>query len=111
MDQPVKLLLDECLGHPLAEDIKKMLSWDTPPPTISHLFEFFKSGETDDVWIPKIASEGWVILTADRGKKGKVKLPGICLQHKRGRTVLANQCLHPRRQWFSSPPKRRRGPR
>ena len=81
-DQPLKLLLDECLGRPLVADINKMLSWDRPPPTIHHLTNYFVPGETDPVWIPKVAAEGWIILTGDRGKKGKDKLPSICLAYK-----------------------------
>jgi hypothetical protein len=81
-NQPVKLLLDECLGRPLVVDINKMLSWDTPIPTIHHLTNYFKPGELDPDWIPKVASEGWIILTADRGRKGKDKLPSICLAYK-----------------------------
>lgn len=81
-NQPVKLLLDECLGRPLVLDINKMLSWDTPPPIIHHLTNYFKPGELDPDWIPKIANEEWIILTGDRGKKGKDKLPSICLAYK-----------------------------
>jgi hypothetical protein len=82
MNQPVKLLLDECLGPPLVKDINKMLSWDTPPPIIHHLFTYFKEGEKDNVWIPKVAGEGWIILSPDRGKKGNNKLPSICVAYK-----------------------------
>jgi hypothetical protein len=82
MNQPVKLMLDECLGRPLVADINKMLSWDIPSPTIHHLTNYFIPGESDPVWIPKVAEEGWIILTADRGKKGKDKLPSICVTYK-----------------------------
>jgi hypothetical protein len=81
-NQPVKLLLDECLGRPLVVDINQFLSWDTPTPTIHHLTNYFKPGELDPDWIPKIANEGWIILTADRGKRGKDKLPSICAAYK-----------------------------
>src|SRR5580698_7808858 len=80
--QPVKLLLDECLGHPLVADINRMLSWDTSPHVVEHLFHYVKDGAKDPDWIPKVAGEGWIILTGDRGKKGKDKLPAICLTYK-----------------------------
>jgi hypothetical protein len=81
-DQPIKLLLDECIGRPIAVSINQMLSWDSPPPTIHHLTNYFVPGERDPSWIPKIADEGWIILTADRGRKGKDKLPGICVAYR-----------------------------
>jgi hypothetical protein len=81
-DQPLKLLLDECLGRPIVEDINRMLSWDVPKPTIRHLTNYFVPGELDPVWIPQVAAEGWMILTADRGRKGKDKLPAICIAYK-----------------------------
>ena len=35
------------------------------------------------MWIPEVAKDGWVIITGDRGKKGKKpKLPVICLHYK-----------------------------
>ncbi len=70
-NQPLKLLLDECLGRPIVQDINQMLSWDNPKPIIHHLTNYFVPGELDPVWIPQVAAEGWIVLTADRGKKGK----------------------------------------
>jgi hypothetical protein len=80
--QPLKLLLDECLGRPLVADINQMLSWDTPKPTIHHLTNYFVPGTLDPDWIPKIAQEGWMVMTADRGKNGKHKLPAICATYQ-----------------------------
>jgi hypothetical protein len=82
LSQPIKLLFDECLGKPLLADVARLLEWDEPKPTIQHLLEYFESGTCDSVWIPKIANDGWVILTSDRGKKGQVKLPAICRAYK-----------------------------
>jgi hypothetical protein len=95
LNQPVKLLLDECLGPPLVEDLAKLLSWDYPAPVIHHLFKYFKPGSADDVWIPQIANEGWIILTGDRGKKsGKVKLPAICVTYKITHILMGSSVLH-----------------
>jgi hypothetical protein len=91
--QPVKLLLDECLGRPLVLDINKMLSWDTPAPTIHHLTNYFTPGALDPDWIPKVAGEGWIILTADRGKKGKDKLPSICSAYKVTHILMGNSVM------------------
>jgi hypothetical protein len=39
-------------------------------------------GIWDEVWIPKAGKEGWIIISADRGKKGGTKkgdkLPRVC---------------------------------
>lgn len=75
-------MLDECLGYPIVADMNRLLQWDSPPPVIEHLLKFFQAGEKDNVWIPRIAQEEWIILTADRGRKGKAKLPGICVAYK-----------------------------
>jgi hypothetical protein len=82
MSQPVKLLVDECIGRPLMESMRNMLNWDSPAPTIHHLTSYFVPGEADDVWIPKIAGDGWMILTGDKGSRGRAKLPKICRQYK-----------------------------
>ena len=93
MSQPVKLLLDECLGPPLVEDINKMLSWDNPPPTIHHLFNYFRAGVKDPIWIPQVKDGGWIILTADRGKKGQDKLPQICVHFKITHIIMSKSVL------------------
>lgn len=92
-NQPVKLLLDECLGHPLVADINKMLSWDDPQPTIHHLFNYFRSGVKDPVWIPQVKDEGWIILTADRGRKAREKLPNICAHYKITHIIMSKSVL------------------
>jgi hypothetical protein len=95
LNQPVKLLLDECLGPPLAKDLAQMLSWDTPPPEIKHLFQYFKSGTKDSEWIPEIAREQWIILTTDKGKKkDNAKLPLICAAYKVTHIVMGPSLLH-----------------
>jgi hypothetical protein len=72
-----------------------MLAWDTPTPNIRHLLDFFTAGTSDAVWVPKIASEGWVVLTADRGKSSsKNKLPGICEQFKVTHILMGSSILH-----------------
>ncbi len=95
MSEPVKLLFDECLGKPLLEDIKRLLAWDIPPPVIEHLLDFFNSGTCDSVWIPKVANEGWIILTADRGKKSShMKLPSICEAYKITHILMSASVLN-----------------
>ncbi len=50
---------------------------------VGHLMDYFKAGTCDSVWIPKVAAEGWIIITADRGRASNgVKLPSICAEYK-----------------------------
>ncbi|HZM01689.1 MAG TPA: hypothetical protein VFC44_01585 [Candidatus Saccharimonadales bacterium] len=94
MNPPIKLLVDECLAPRVVEDLEKMLKWDSPPPQIRHLTEYFKRGTRDDSWIPEIANEGWVILSADRGKKSGPKLPAICVAYHVTHILVGPSILH-----------------
>ena len=95
MNEPIKLLFDECLGKPLLEDIKHLLAWDSPKPTIQHLLDYFTQGTCDAVWIPSVANEGWMILTSDRAKKSsRMKLPQICQECKITHILMGPSVLH-----------------
>jgi hypothetical protein len=80
MGQPVKLMLDECLGRPIVLAMNEWLSWENPSPTIHHLTNYFISGSLDPEWIPKIKGQGWIIISQDKGSKGRNKLPQICVE-------------------------------
>jgi len=95
LNDPIRLLFDECLGKPLLRDIEKLLSWDRPKPTISHLLDYFQAGTCDSVWIPKVAQDGWVILTSDRAKRSThAKLPNICLEYQITHILMGPSILH-----------------
>jgi hypothetical protein len=48
----------------------------------SYLMDLFPSGTLDETWVPQVASGGWIVITADRGKQTKggpeKRLPLIC---------------------------------
>jgi len=72
--------LDECLGKPMMEKLAATLSASPHEPHLKHMRDFQEEGVLDSVWIPQIRNEGYVVITADRGKhknKGG-KLPLIC---------------------------------
>jgi hypothetical protein len=95
LNQPLKLLFDECLGKPLLKDIAALLSWENPPPTIHHLLDYFSSRTHDDIWIPKVVDGGWVIITSDQGKQSnRAKLPQICLEYKITHILMSSSLLH-----------------
>lgn len=62
--------------------ISAVLATGENPPTLKHIVEFQREGVTDQIWIPRIALEGWIIITPDRGKSNRGgKLPRLCIQH------------------------------
>lgn len=61
-------------------------------PELRHILEFQQQGVWDEQWIPRVASEGWILITADRGKKGSKKgekLPRLCVRHRITHVVLS----------------------
>ena len=60
-----------------------------------HICDLFKSGMQDREWVPSLAGNNWVIITADAGKNSvkNDKLPSLCKQHELTHIVLGNR-LH-----------------
>lgn len=51
--------------------------------TIAQVQVFQLDGQCDEDWIPRIAREGWVVISSDRGKGGLKRgmpLPRLCVQ-------------------------------
>lgn len=66
----MKLLIDECIGFGIYERIKPFLDAFTPPIQHMHMLEFNeKQGIEDDEWVPRAASEGWIVITGDSGRR------------------------------------------
>jgi PIN like domain len=99
VNPPIRILFDENFGEPLVTALAKFLAWHDQAPEISHLFEFANSSETDEVWIPRIAKDGWTLITTDRGKQsGGKKLPQLCCAY--GVThILLSHTLHNSKQF------------
>lgn len=68
-------------------------------PEIRHLLEFQQSGVQDEIWIPRLSSEGWTIITSDGGrtpnKNRGEKLPRLCARHAVTH-VLLSPAVHQR---------------
>jgi hypothetical protein len=90
----IKLLFDECLGKPMIEALKHLVPGD---PILMHLCDGFAAGTYDNVWIPKIAQEGWIVVSSDRGRKRTKggKLPEVCKEFKVSH-ILFSTSLHKR---------------
>jgi hypothetical protein len=61
-DNPLELFVDRCLGkNILPEALRKL------PNLVVHIHDdYFAPDEEDQVWLPKVARKGWVILTKDK---------------------------------------------
>jgi hypothetical protein len=90
-----KLLFDENFGRPIVRVLASAVELlKADKPTISHFFELFNSGTEDDVWIPKVAEDGWIVVSADRAKRaGGPKLPLLCEQYSVPLVLLSGR-LH-----------------
>lgn len=79
MKKPVKLFFDECVSPRLPRILKQQ----HPHLKTTHLTEHYKSGIKDSEWIPRLAKESWVVITADAGiGSGHGKLPYLCAKYK-----------------------------
>lgn len=99
MSTTIKLLFDENIGKPLVDAMLPLLSKYRDPPVVEHLLDLLgRHGEKDKVWIPKLAEESWLVISADRGKKGGSKLPLLCAHHKVSHVLIKGK-LHNVRQF------------
>jgi hypothetical protein len=52
-------------------------------PTVEHVLTYQSQGVWDEDWIPRMASENWILITADKAKTRKGKgepLSAICVR-------------------------------
>jgi hypothetical protein len=80
--EEIKLLFDECVGKPVMERLATWLAAAPEKTLLGHILDYQRQGTHDEVWVPQVATEGWVVITADRGRRGKrskgEKLPILC---------------------------------
>lgn len=99
MNAPLKILFDENFGEPLVSALAKIIAdFHEEPCEVRHIFSVIPSGGKDDVWIPKIAKDGWVIISADREKgAGGAKLPDLCWRNNITHFILSKSLCNARR--------------
>lgn len=78
--EPPKFLFDECLGRPLTEAVRKLTGFHRHQVGVMHVFDRFPPGTHDEVWVPAITAEDWIVVSVDRGRSPGPKLPAICAQ-------------------------------
>jgi hypothetical protein len=66
--------------------LKPLLDTASVQVQLAHVTTYLRKSIPDDEWIPRIASEGWIVITADRGNVGRRKtgrkLPELCVEFK-----------------------------
>ncbi|MGE5611222.1 MAG: hypothetical protein ACM359_18375 [Bacillota bacterium] len=98
MTPALKLLFDENFGKPLVERLAGLLTVFPEKPAISHVLDLYAQGRPDDEWIPKVAKEGWIVVSGDRARRyGGAKLPRICAQLNVTHILLSGK-LHEMKQ-------------
>jgi hypothetical protein len=79
-----KFLFDECVSRSLMNRLATFLAETECSCEFAYLMDRFPAGSKDEDWLPRIAAEDWVVITADRGKQTKggadKRLPAICMR-------------------------------
>jgi len=86
-----RILFDECIGQPTLDAVKAILGFSALDADVAHVVQLYGAGTLDDVWIPRAASEGWIIVTTDRGKQKSRggKLPELCKRYRLTHVVFS----------------------
>jgi hypothetical protein len=89
-----RFLFDECLGKPIVEPLARLISMGKgEKPGVAHILDFTGMGTRDEDWIPRIARDGWTVITQDGGRtpnklRGK-KLPRLCAEYAVTHVILS----------------------
>ena len=95
MNSPFKLMFDENVGRELIHALAELAQFHDPPPQVSHIIDFVgQEGEEDDIWIPRLAGEGWLLVSADQGHSGGPKFPRLCRTWKITQIVIKGKLHH-----------------
>lgn len=89
---PKKLLFDSCcFGQTSVSKLKEFLIEDELEVEIAHLRDFKLDNSLDDVWVPKMVQENWVVVSSDRGttKSKGSKLPLLCKKFRMTHILLS----------------------
>ena len=84
MNNPPKLLFDECVGKPLVEMLRELLAMavEENHAEVQHILDIYnQQGTKDDDWIPFIGSHGYIVITQDLGRSAGAKLPKLCVDY------------------------------
>jgi hypothetical protein len=85
----------------MVEQLAKMLDLASSDVQLGHAIAMGFGATPDLEWIPKIARDGWVIVSGDRGKHSRLadRLPIICA-HYRVTHILLSPAINKRTGMF-----------
>lgn len=67
----MKLLFDECIGRGIYRALAAELDRRSPRVEHRHLLDLTEAqGVPDEDWVPRVAREGWIVVTGDSGRRG-----------------------------------------
>jgi len=94
--EPLKLFFDECLSKRLPTRLIELYLEDYPHLETTHLTNRYASGTKDSEWIPMLAKEDWILVTADAGKSRQEKLPILCAEFEITHIIISSTILKSR---------------
>jgi hypothetical protein len=78
---PLKIFFDECCSDRFVEKLRDSFGASHEGLEIVHLSDYFKRGSSDDEWAAVLEGGGWIVISADRGRRTKgTKLPPLCVE-------------------------------
>lgn len=91
----IKLLFDENIAIKVVKALTAAATILAPDVEIAYRPEFTgRYSVPDNQWGDRVAEEGWILITADRGRTNRgIRLPRMCLD-KGIRHVLAGTSTH-----------------
>ena len=93
----LRFLFDECVSLPSFDQLCEHLKGSTPAVELAHVIQWDLAGKRDEEWVPAIADQGWIVISADRGRGGLgrgQKLPHLCLVNRVTLIALSKAIHH-----------------
>ena len=103
MSDAVRLFFDENIGSRIYKALVELLNFNktTRIETAHLVLNYHWEGQWDGSWTPKLKDENWVVISADRGRKGARKgtpLPVVCKENDITHVLISGK-LHKRQQF------------
>jgi hypothetical protein len=97
---PLRLLFDDCLSKNAVKASADIAQFSRGALEVTHLANLGCEGDLDDDWIPRLAGEGYLLVTTDRGKKKSRggKLPILC-QRNGMKHIMMSAAVHGQNQF------------
>jgi len=103
MNDAVRLFFDENIGSRIYKALIELLKFnkEVTIETAHLVLDYHWQGEWDEAWTPKLRDEGWIVISADRGRKSGGKgqaLPVTCRKNNITHVLISGK-LHNRQQF------------